>query len=206
MRWLTRDYQKYFKVEVVADWEFYAIFGILMQAKFEKTWEVFKFGHTFVFAIGPVPVAMKPYISLDFGIKLHKLSLKAGAEWRYGEEWTVGYEYMLKRGEDHPVKNEMIRKREKHENNGFQKHPLELVDEKDNTCGLEVSTFHLFGKHSKPFNSDSIICHLSCFLLNWKGGSRCHCHSENRCCSVHRSQHVHQASTNCGAHCQSARE
>ena len=88
------DQEKHFKVQVVADWSLLAIFEA--QLKFEiasPNWKILEFGHTFIFFIGPVPVAIKPYIRLNAQIRTKPLILAATLQCEYAERWHIGYEY-----------------------------------------------------------------------------------------------------------------
>lgn len=50
-------------------------------------------GQVLTFAIGPVPVIIKPFVSLSAKITTVPLSVKAGVECHYGETIRMGYEY-----------------------------------------------------------------------------------------------------------------
>ena len=60
------------KVQLYADWEIKAKFGVEFKTPaIEKLWKLFDFGHSFVIPAGPVPVVIRPYVSLKagFGVK-----------------------------------------------------------------------------------------------------------------------------------------
>lgn len=57
------------KVDLFVDWEVKALFSATIKVKAKKLMkEIFEAGFTFVFPLGPVPVVVKPYVSLSAGI------------------------------------------------------------------------------------------------------------------------------------------
>ena len=53
--------------------------------------------------IGPVPVAIRPYVKLDAKIKSLPIEVYAGVKCRYAEKFAVGYYYDKKRGKNNPI-------------------------------------------------------------------------------------------------------
>ena len=139
--WSPISGKKVFKVVGKVKWDLYAIFN----AETDMGWTInskplLEFGQSFPFYIGPIPVVIKPFITLGFEIDIGKFKLNAGAEWHHGSNWTIGYEYNSTDSQNPGGKRIMTR--EPGKKNGFTKNVLTLKDVNGKTCPLEVSSLY----------------------------------------------------------------
>ena len=100
-----------------------------------------KFAEPIAFLIGPVPVLLKPYLSLSLGIETHKIKITATAQWTHSEKWKIGYEYLTDK--DGKVKVNAPTKEQKTVSNEMES-SLTLTDDAGNQCGLELGFSVIF--------------------------------------------------------------
>ena len=79
-------------------WEIAAWFNAKLTGTVEAAIKsLLKWGQTFTFAIGPVPVIIKPYIQLNAKLKSVPISIEAGIRCSYREKFELGYHYDKKK-------------------------------------------------------------------------------------------------------------
>eukprot|EP01084_Bolivina_argentea_P271260 461495_1 len=125
------DIRLYFNIH--GQWKLTTYFDVTFSAELEINLnKLLYIGKTFPFAIGVVPIVVKPFVDIGGYMRMQPFSITVGVECRHEETFEVGYRYNLAAD-----KNEGFRKRtiveDKCENT------WKIIDESDHgKCGLHL--------------------------------------------------------------------
>eukprot|EP01084_Bolivina_argentea_P025389 47197_1 len=81
-------------LELTTEWNMKFNFTVEIIAELSVVLQALSWEQMFLFTIGPVPVVLKPFFKLDFGLEFIPIRIKAGIDCSYGETYVVSFDYV----------------------------------------------------------------------------------------------------------------